>query len=76
MSFYKMTFQKVSSMLPKKSVNTSQKGELTPEKLRSYTGFEDFSDEQAKEAIQNIKKMAQILFLIYQDNSPSENPIK
>ena len=63
-------------MLPKNSVNESSKKELTIEKLRSYTGFESFSDEQAQLAIQNIKRLAKILFSIYQNDNPSENPIK
>lgn len=63
-------------MSQKKSVNANLRGELTIEKLRSYAGFEDFSDEKAQEAIQNIKRFAKILFLIYQNEMPPEYPVK
>jgi hypothetical protein len=58
-------------MKPKNLVNEHSKSELTTTKLRSYTGFENFTEEQALLAIQNIKRMAKILFSFYQnDNSP------
>ena len=63
-------------MKPKNLVNENLKSELTTTKLRSYTGFENFTDEQAEIAIQNIKRMAKILFSIYQNDSPPESPIK
>lgn len=63
-------------MSTKKQVAQHSNSELTPNKLRSYTGFEHFTDEQAGVAIQNIKKLAKILFSIYENNTTSENPIK
>jgi hypothetical protein len=63
-------------MFQKKTVQENSNKELTIEKLRSYTGFESFSDQQAQIAILNIKRLAKILFSIYQNDNTSENPIK
>ncbi len=45
------------------------KSELTLEKLRTYKGFENVSDEKAAEDIKAIKTFARILYDIYQRES-------
>lgn len=40
--------------------------ELTVEKLRTYPGFENFTDEKAIEAIKNTRALARVLFSRYQ----------
>lgn len=59
-------------MKPKKLVDNNPRSELTTAKLRSYTGFENFTEEQALIAIQNIKRLAKILFSFYQNDNPPE----
>jgi len=39
--------------------------ELKPEKLRIYKGFENVTDEEAREQIEVIKVLASVLFEIY-----------
>lgn len=63
-------------MKPKNLVNQNSNSELTIQKLRSYTGFENYSDEQAEIAIQNIRRLAKLLFSMYQNDCASGNPIK
>ena len=58
-------------MKAKKSVNQNSNSELTIEKLRTYKGFENFTEEQAQIAIINIKRLAKILFGIYSKDNPS-----
>lgn len=58
-------------MKTKKSVNQNSVSELTIEKLRTYKGFENFTEEQAQIAIVNIKRLAKILFGIYSKDNPS-----
>ena len=58
-------------MKTKKSVNQNSNSELTIEKLRTYKGFENFTEEQAQIAIVNIKRLAKILFGIYSKDNPS-----
>jgi hypothetical protein len=58
-------------MKSKKSVNQNSNSELTIEKLRTYKGFENFTEEQAQIAIVNIKRLAKILFGIYSKDNPS-----
>ena len=55
-------------MKPNKLVG--QNSELTIEKLRTYKGFENFTEEQAKIAIENIKRMAKLLFNLYTNDNP------
>jgi hypothetical protein len=38
---------------------------LTPEKLRSYNGFENLSDEEAEKNIELIKVFSDILYRLY-----------
>lgn len=59
------------AMKAKKSVNQNSNSELTIEKLRTYKGFENFTEEQAQIAIINIKRLAKILFGIYSKDNPS-----
>lgn len=40
---------------------TTQQSNLTPEKLRTFKGFETVSDEEAKVHIEIIKRLARIL---------------
>lgn len=61
-------------MKPNNLVNQCQATELTIQKLRSYTGFETISDEEAEEAILYIKRMAKVLFSLYKENEGSEKP--
>lgn len=44
---------------------TNYKGsKLTPEKLRTYPGLENLTDEQAKEAVITIQRLAALYFEI------------
>ena len=38
---------------------------LTAEKLKTYPGFENLSDEEAKEAIRTIRTCARFFFELY-----------
>ena len=58
-------------MKSKKTVNQNSNSELTIEKLRTYKGFENFTEEQAQIAIVNIKRLAKILFGIYSKDNQS-----
>ena len=49
--------------------NEQAKEELTIEKLRTYDGFEDVDEEEAKEHIKLIKTFARVLFDIYQQEN-------
>ncbi|MDP1801449.1 MAG: hypothetical protein Q8L81_08860 [Bacteroidota bacterium] len=59
-------------MKPKKSVNQKSNSELTIEKLRTFKGFENFTDEQAEKIIANIKRLSNLLFGMYSNNNPSK----
>ncbi len=61
-----------SAMKPKKSVNQKSNSELTIEKLRTFKGFENFTDEQAEKIIANIKRLSNLLFGMYSNNNPSK----
>ena len=52
-------------MLPKNSVNKNSNSELTIEKLRTYKGFENITEEEAQIHIIAIKKLARVLYGIY-----------
>lgn len=45
----------------------TNQSELSLEKLRKYPGFEDVSEEEAKEHIQIIKALARVLFYGYKN---------
>ena len=45
------------------------KNELTIEKLRTYEGFENVDESEAKEHIKLIKTFARVLFDIYQQEN-------
>ena len=64
----KKTTKKKSDSFSENSVFGSEqaKEELTIEKLRTYDGFEDVDEEEAKEHIKLIKTFARVLFDIYQ----------
>lgn len=47
---------------------TESKNELTPEKLRTYKGFENSTEEQAEKQIHFIKKMARVIYHLYQED--------
>jgi len=46
--------------------------ELSPETLRTFKGFENSNDNEAKEQIQVIRKLARILIYLSQ-NEQTEN---
>jgi len=60
------------AMKPKNLVNQNSNSELTAEKLRTYKGFENFTDEQAQIAILNIKRLAKLLFGMYINDNPPQ----
>ena len=41
----------------------------TPDRLRSYEGFEKFSDKESEEAIDTLERLARILLSIYKQNN-------
>jgi len=43
----------------------------TPERLRKYQGFQNFSDEEAEKAIDTIDRLAHILLTIHKENYKS-----
>lgn len=43
----------------------------TPDKLRTFKGFEHYSDEQAINAIKSIDKLAHILLSFMKENTTS-----
>jgi hypothetical protein len=50
--------------------------ELTYEKLKTYEGFENVSEAESEKIIEGIKRMAKILYLLYeneQQNKMNEN---
>lgn len=59
-------------MKSKKLVNQNSNSELTVEKLKTYKGFENFTEEEANIAILNIKRLAKILFGMYINDNPSK----
>lgn len=48
------------------------KQELSIEKLRSYNGFENVSDDEAEEHVKLIKTFARILYDIYQQENKKD----
>lgn len=55
-------------MKPKFDVSPCPEQELTIAKLRTYSGFENYTDDEATEAIQFIKRMSQVLLSLYRQN--------
>jgi len=43
-----------------------KKGELTIETLKTFEGFENISDEEAKEIIKSLEQFAYILYQLHQ----------
>ncbi len=41
----------------------------TPDRLRSYAGFEKFSDKESEEAIDTLERLARILLFAYKQNN-------
>ncbi len=54
-------------------LNSVDKNELTIEKLRTYSGFEDVSEDEAKEHIKLIKTFARVLFDVYKNDQIKES---
>ncbi len=42
---------------------------VTVEKLRTYKGFENVTDEEAEKQIETIKTLAKILFRMYENDN-------
>lgn len=43
----------------------------TPEELRRYQGFENYSDEEAERTIDSVERLAHILLLVVKENFQS-----
>jgi len=52
----------------RKARNYSREDDLTVEELRAYPMFAHFSDEQALEAIDTIRRFTEIAYEFYQRN--------
>ncbi|HWY09919.1 MAG TPA: hypothetical protein VN026_01275 [Bacteroidia bacterium] len=50
-----------------KKVKKCQQTELTFEKLKTYKGFENMSEEESTKQIEAIKKMAKVMFHLYEN---------
>lgn len=59
-----------------KLVVQKSNSELSTEKLRSYSGWENYSDEELQEHLENIKRIARILFFEFKENQGSRKPHK
>lgn len=61
-------------------INNSSQNELTYEQLKKYKGFEDLTETQAEREIENIKRLAKILYYLYineqqtNDNNEIDEP--
>lgn len=53
------------------SVVRSKSLRCTPEELRRYQGFENYSDEEAERTIDSVERLAHILLLVVKENSQS-----
>ena len=53
------------------SVVRSKSLRCTPEELRRYHGFENYSDEEAERTIDSVERLAHILLLVVKENSQS-----
>ena len=56
---------KIDIAMKKSKVNVSREGELTLEKLRTYKGFENSTEEEAIKQIEVIKRLAKIMYYMY-----------
>lgn len=52
--------------LSKKQIKTPQQTELNYEKLKTYKGFENITEEESIKHIEAIKKMAKVMFHLYE----------
>lgn len=53
------------------SVVRSKSLRCTPEELRRYQGFENYSDEEAERTIDSVERLAHILLLVVKENFQS-----
>lgn len=49
-----------------KQIKQSNQTELTYQKLKTYKGFENITEEESVKQIEGIKKLAKILFHLYE----------
>jgi hypothetical protein len=56
-----------------KAIERVNENGLTYEKLKSYKGFENVTEEEAKNEIQTIKKLARILHFLMLEEQRKEN---
>lgn len=54
-------------------VGNSPKSELNHEKLKTYKGFENTTEEQAEKQIAIIKRLAKILYYLYMNEQQKNN---
>lgn len=54
-------------------INNSSHNELTYEQLKKYKGFEDITETQAEKEIENIKRLAKILYYLYINEQQTNN---
>ncbi len=54
-------------------INNSSQNELTYEQLKKYKGFEDLTETQAEKEIENIKRLAKILYYLYINEQQTNN---
>ncbi len=54
-------------------INNSSQNELTYEQLKKYKGFEDITETQAEKEIENIKRLAKILYYLYINEQQTNN---
>ena len=54
-------------------VNETPQTGLTYEKLKTYKGFEDITEAQAEKEIDNIKRLAKVLYYLYLNEQQTEN---
>ena len=70
-SKFKEAFNKSNStdldFITTKRTKTPQQTELNYEKLKTYKGLEDITEEESAKHIESIKKMAKILFYLHQN---------
>ena len=54
-------------------VNETPQTDLTYEKLKTYKGFEDITEAQAEKEIDNIKRLAKVLYYLYLNEQQTKN---
>ena len=52
---------------------SNPQSELSFEKLKTYKGFENSTEEEAQKQIEIIKKLAKILYCMYMDEQQKNN---